>query len=138
MNSCRVGAEQLQRFHAAQAAFYAGGPSDPLTDLLTPDVVWRVPGESPIAGVYEGVQAVVEYFALRRDIASGTFTIHPLDVLVGAGEHVAALTDGTVVLEGVTREWSTVGLYDVTEANQICACWLLALDQSAFDAVWSS
>ena len=69
MSGSRVAAEQLQRLHAAQAAFYGGGPSEPLTDLLTPDVVWRVPGESPIAGVYEGVDSVLEYFARRRDIA---------------------------------------------------------------------
>jgi uncharacterized protein len=137
MSWCRVAVEQLRRLHQAQAAFYAGGPSEPLKDLLAPDVVWRVPGDSPIAGVYEGAESVVEYFAQRRYIASGTFTMHPVDVLVGAGEHIAALTDGTVILEGVTRKWSTVGLYRF-RADRVAACWLLPLDPREFDFIWTA
>jgi hypothetical protein len=129
--------EQLRRLHEAQAAFYAGGPSEPLKELLAPDVVWRVPGDNPIAGVYEGLDSVLEYFARRRDIASGTFTIHPVDVLVGSGEHLAALTDGTVTLQGVTRKWSTVGLYRF-EADLVAACWLLPLDPREFDLIWTA
>ena len=129
--------EQLRRLHEAQAAFYAGGPSEPLKELLAPDVAWRVPGDSPIAGVYEGADAVIEYFARRRAIASGTFTINPIDVLVGTGEHVAALTDGTVVLHGVTRKWSTVGLYRF-HADRVAACWLLPLDPPEFDLIWTA
>ena len=34
----------LARLHEAQAAFYAGGPREPLHDVLTEDVVWVVPG----------------------------------------------------------------------------------------------
>ena len=133
----RLVVERLQRLHGAQAAFYAGGPSEPLNDLLTPDVVWRVPGNSPIAGVYEGLDAVLEYFAWRRDIASGTFTMHPVDVLVGAGEYVAALTDGEVTLRGVTRKWSTVGLYRF-RGDRVAACWLLPLDPQEFDLIWTA
>jgi ketosteroid isomerase-like protein len=132
-----VAVEGLRRLHEAQAAFYGGGPSEPLKDLLTPDVVWRVPGDSPIAGVYQGADAVVEYFTRRRDIASGTFTMHPVDVLVGTGERVAALTDGTVIVEGVTRKWSTVGLYRF-RAERVAACWLLPLDPREFDFIWTA
>jgi hypothetical protein len=129
--------EQLRRLHEAQATIYAGGLSEPLKDLLAPDVVWHVPGDNPIAGVYEGVDSVLEYFARRRDIASGTFTIHPVDVLMGAGAHVAALTDGAVILQGVTRKWSTVGLYRF-HADLVAACWLLPLDPREFDFIWTA
>ncbi len=37
---------------------------------------------------------------------------------------------------GVAHEWSTVGLYELTDCK-VAACWLLALDQRAFDAIWS-
>jgi hypothetical protein len=33
--------------------------------------------------------------------------------------------------------WSTVGLYDIPDNAHIAACWLLRLDQVAFDAIWS-
>ena len=40
----------LARLHEAQAAFYAGGPREPLHDVLTDDIVWVVPGRNAIAG----------------------------------------------------------------------------------------
>jgi hypothetical protein len=131
-----AGSEPIRRLHEAQAAFYAGGPGEPLEALLTHDVVWRVPGESPIAGVHEGIDAVLEYFSRRRAIASGTFRMKPVEILVGAGDHIAALTDGTVVLDGATRRWSTVGLYRL-RADRVAACWLLPLDPRAFDLIWA-
>src|SRR5215213_5805567 len=102
---------QLRRLHAAQGAFYAGEPADELRALLTDDIVWTVPGTNAIAGVYEGIDAVLDYFARRRDLADRTFRMHPGDVLTGEGDAVAVLTDGTATIGGRERRWSTVGLY---------------------------
>ena len=128
----------LDALHAAQNEFYAGGSDARLRRLITSDVVWTIPGASPIAGTYRGIDEVCAYFARRRDLASGTFRMRRRDILVGETRRVCALTDGTATLGGREQQWSTVGLYDVTEDNRICACSLLALDQGAFDAVWSS
>ena len=130
-----VAAERLQRLHSAQGAFYAGGPAGPLRTQLDDDVVWRVPGDNAIAGTYVGVDAVMEYFARRRDLATHSFTMHPGEVLVGDGDHVAVLTDGTAVLGGRERRWSTVGLYRF-RGERLAACWLLPLDPAEFDAIW--
>jgi len=78
------------------------------------------------------------YFRHRRDLAGATFRMHRKDILVGEGRRLAALTDGTATLAGRARQWSTVGLYDVTEQGRIAACWLLPLEQGEFDAIWSS
>lgn len=128
----------LDALHSAQNEFYAGGSDVELRRLITPDVVWTIPGTSPIAGTYRGIDEVFAYFARRRDLASGTFRMNRRDVLVGEGRRVCALTDGTATLGGHEHEWSTVGLYEITEDDQVSACWLLALDQRAFDAIWSS
>lgn len=128
----------LDALHGAQNEFYAGGSDAQLRRLLTSDVVWTIPGTSPIAGTYRGIDEVCAYFARRRELASGTFRMHRRDVLVGETRRVCALTDGTATLGGREHRWSTVGLYDVTEDDLISACRLLALDQPAFDAVWSS
>ena len=128
----------LDALHVAQNEFYAGGPDARLRRLIAPDVVWTIPGASPIAGTYHGIDEVFAYFARRRDLASGTFRMQRRDILVGEGRRVCALTDGTATIGSREHRWSTVGLYDVTEENQISACWLLALDQAAFDAIWSS
>jgi ketosteroid isomerase-like protein len=128
----------LDALHVAQNEFYAGGSDAQLRRLIAADVVWTIPGASPIAGTYNGIDEVFEYFERRRDLASGTFRMHRRDVLVGETRRVCALTDGTATLGGREQRWSTVGLYDITEENRIRACWLLALDQRAFDAAWSS
>lgn len=126
----------LDHLHTAQNAFYGGGEEGPLRQLLATGVVWTVPGANSIAGVYRGTDAVFDYFRRRRDLAAGTFRMDRRDILVGDGDQIAALTDGTAIIGGVQRRWSTVGLYEVKH-NQIAACWLLPLSQADFDAVWT-
>ena len=128
--------ELLDRLHAAQNDFYAGGMSAALEELLTPDITWTVPGNNAIAGTHRGLDEVFAYFRRRRDLAGHTFQMQRRDVLVGEGERIAALTDGLATIRGVEHRWSTVGLYEVAQ-HRIAACWLLALDQPAFDAIWS-
>jgi hypothetical protein len=62
--------------------------------------------------------------------------MHPGEVLVGDGDHVAVLTDGTAVLDGIEQQWSTVGLYRIRD-GRIAACSLLPLDPEAFDRIWA-
>lgn len=127
----------LDRLHAAQNEFYGGGSAAPLEALLAPGIVWTVPGRSAIAGTYRGREEVFAYFARRRDLAAGTFRMHRRDVLAGEGDRIAALTDGTATIGGAEHRWSTVGLYEIA-GGHVAACWLLALDQQAFDAIWSA
>jgi ketosteroid isomerase-like protein len=126
----------LARLHQAQGAFYAGGPPEPLHDVLTDDILWVVPGRNAIAGEYRGLDAVIGYFTRRRALADRSFRMYPGDLLVGDGDHVAALTDGTATIGGVEHRWSTVGLYRLRD-DRVAACWLLPLDAAAFDAIWS-
>lgn len=131
-----VALDLLDRLHAAQNQFHAGGSGAALEHILTPDVTWTVPGASRIAGTYRGRREVFGYFRRRRELAGGTFRLHQGDVLVGEGDRLAALVDGSAVIAGTTHRWSTVGLYDVAD-GRIARCRLLALDQRAFDAIWS-
>lgn len=126
----------LDGLHAAQNEFYAGGASAALERLLVPDVTWSIPGDNRIAGTYRGLEEVLDYFRRRRDLADRTFRMQRLDVLVGEDHRIAALTDGIATIRGTEHRWSTVGLYEVA-GGRITACRLLALDQAAFDAIWS-
>jgi hypothetical protein len=128
----------LVELHRAQNQFYAGGDGDALRELLARDIRWVVPGESPLAGGYHGLDEVFDYFRRRREIATGTFRMHRRDVLVGEGDRIAALTDGTATIGGQERRWSTVGIYDVVDETRIGACRLLPFDQQQFDSIWSS
>jgi hypothetical protein len=126
----------LKRLHEAQSAFYAGQSGESLRELLTSDVVWQIPGENAIAGRYEGIDEVMAYFARRRELADRSFKLHPVDVLVGEGPVIGALTDGTALLGGEERFWSTIGLYRI-RGRLISACRLVPLDPPEFDRIWS-
>jgi SnoaL-like domain len=126
----------LARLHAAQGEFYAGGADAPLRALLPAAVEWHVPGRNAIAGDYHGIDPVMAYFARRRDHAARTFRMHPGDVLVGEGDRVAVLTDGTATIGGREERWSTVRLYRLA-GDCVAGCWLLPLDSAAFDRIWA-
>jgi len=125
----------LQALHDAQNAMYSGGEVNAVRALLTDEIEWHVPGENAIAGDYHGIDEVVDYFHRRRALASNTLRLHPGEILVG-DTHVAVLTDGSAIFDGIEHRWSTTGLYRLS-GEQIAACWLLPLDQHAFDRAWT-
>jgi uncharacterized protein len=126
----------IEQLHAAQARLYTDGDDECVRSVLAPDIAWHVPGESPIAGDYSGLDEVVAYMLARRALADGTFVMHRLDLLTGAGSTIAVLTDGTATIDGADRRWSTVGLYRLEDAR-VAECWLLPLDQAEFDDIWT-
>jgi hypothetical protein len=121
--------------HRAQGSFYAGRGEGELRRLLSDRIRWHVPGRSAIAGHYAGIDQVMDYFARRRDLAGGSLRLHPGELMVGEGQLVASLTEGTAVFDGQAHRWSTVGLYRLAR-GQIEACWLLPLEPEAFDRIW--
>lgn len=127
--------EVVERYHAAQADFYGGGRIEPLVELLSDDVAWHVPGDTPISGDYRGREEVLRYFADRRRRGGGRFRIRVRELLVG-DDHVAALADGSVRRGGETLEWDTIGLYRV-EDGRITQCWLVPRDPAEFERAWA-
>ena len=128
--------EVIDRLHDAQARLYRDGDPGPVRGVLTEDIAWHVPGTSPIAGSYHGIDEVVEYMLARRELADGTFRMHRLDVLTGVGETVAVLTDGEVSVGGAVRRWSTVGVYRLRD-GRVAECRLVPFDQAEFDDIWT-
>jgi hypothetical protein len=106
-----------------------------LRPLLTPDVIWHVPGRSLIAGEHRGVDAVLAYFDLRRRLTDETFrvTVHEI---VAAGERVIQLAGGHAERGGVPVSWETVGIFRVA-GGRIAECRLIPFDLYGFDEVWS-
>ena len=113
---------------------YAGGAVEPVAELLAPDIVWHVPGASPIAGDHRGRDAVIAYFRRRRELADHTFVMHPKGVLED-GDAVVQLVDGTATIGGEERRWSTAGVYRIA-GGLVAEVWLVPLDLAAFEAVW--
>jgi ketosteroid isomerase-like protein len=130
--------ELVAELHRRQGEMYAGGPVDPVVELLAPDVIWHVPGHSPIAGEHRGADAVVEYFERRRRLADATMRMRPGQAIV-EGDVVAQFVEGTAVLDGETVSWQTIGAYRLDpEHRRIQEVWLVPLDADLFDRIWSS
>jgi uncharacterized protein len=129
-------ARLVERFYAVQRRFYAGeNVGADLRGLLAEDVVWHVPGRSAIAGEYRGLEQVLGYFAVRREIADNTFRITSRGVLADA-DRVVHFADGEAAVGGELRRWRTVGIFNIRN-GLIAECWLLPFDQYQFDEIWS-
>jgi ketosteroid isomerase-like protein len=102
--------------------------------MLAEDVVWHVPGTSAIAGDHHGRAAVMDHFALRRELAGGRMEIVPRGELHG-GDVVVHLADGRATLGGEPARWRTAGVYRVAD-GRIAEAWLVPLELDAFDAAW--
>jgi ketosteroid isomerase-like protein len=122
-------------FHRRQGDFYAGGPVEPVQELLDPDVRWHVPGTSPIAGDHRGRDAVLAYFERRRQIAHATMRMTVRDRLVDE-EAVVELVDGHATLRDGPVTWRTVGVYRVRNAK-VAEAWLVPFDLDLFDRIWT-
>jgi ketosteroid isomerase-like protein len=126
--------ELLDEFRRCQVAMYAGGDVAPVADRLADDVVWHVPGRSPIAGDHRGRDAVLAYFLHRRALAKNTMRIEVLGSMV-AEDAVVELAEGHAQLAGEAAHWRTVGLYRFERAL-IAEAWLVPFDLDQFDAIW--
>jgi len=130
--------ELVAELHRRQGEMYAGGPVDPVAELLAEDIVWHVPGGSPIAGDHRGTAAVVEYFESRRRLADATMQMRPGEAIVD-GDAVAQFVTGTATLGGESVSWQTIGVYRLdAEHRRILEVWLVTLDADLFDRIWSS
>lgn len=128
-----VGAKPVvDRFLQRQREMYAGGDLEAVAELLAVDVLWHVPGTSPIAGDHRGREAVLEYFRTRRELAGGAIEIVKRDEMHD-DEVVVQLADGRAPALG---EWRTAGVYRVAN-GKVAEAWLVPLDLAHFDAVWS-
>ena len=126
----------IEQLHSAQARLYTDGDAADVRCVLHPDIAWHVPGGSPIAGSYRGLDEVVEYMLARRALADGTFRMHRLDVLTGSGadggrpdrRHGDDRRSGAPLVHGRPLPLAR---------GRVAECWLLPLDQAEFDDIWT-
>lgn len=129
-------AEVVAELHRRQREMYAGGSLEAVAELLAADIVWHVPGGSPIAGDHRGVDEVLAYFARRRQLAAATMKMRPGRVIEDC-EAVVQLVDGAARLGGEEVSWRTAGVYRV-EGGLVREVWLVPLDLALFDRIWSA
>ena len=129
-------AQLIRDFHDHQNRFYAGGDQEPVRAMLTPGVVWHVPGHSAIAGEHRGRDEVLRYFAERRTLTNATFRIDVRGVLAD-DQRTVILATGLLEHGGETFTWRTIAIFRIAE-GKIAECWVIPHDQGAYDEIWSA
>jgi ketosteroid isomerase-like protein len=115
---------------------FAGGDIPTVLAALSADVVWHVPGRSPLSGDYHGHDGVMEFFGTCMELSGGTLRV-AVDDLLADGERVVALA--TVSAERNGRRWSSpeVHVWRVTN-GQAVEFREYQGDQQTEDEFWSS
>lgn len=114
---------------------FSRGDIDTLRGLLAHDVVWHVPGRSPLAGDHQGVDAVLAYFAQTMERTGGTFRVEVHDVI--ANDHH---TIGLHVARGQRqgKEWTdSQVLVCHLRDGKVASVWQHYLDAYGTDDFWS-
>jgi len=115
---------------------FAAGDIPTVLQFLEEDMVWQVPGRSPISGVFTGHEGVLDFFGRCLELSGGTLRIS-VDEVLSEGERVMVLC--TVAAERNGRAWSSpeVQVWRVADGRATHFREFQG-DQETEDAFWSS
>ncbi len=107
------------------------GDLDALKQYFAEDIRWHIPGQSPLAGDYEGFAQVAE--GLRRvfELTGGTFRTELHDV-VANDEHVVLLFTGRAEREGRQLEENVAVIHHIRD-GKVTEVWYQYTDLYAHD-----
>jgi ketosteroid isomerase-like protein len=102
-----------------------------LRSLIAEDVVWHVPGRSPMAGEIRGLDALVAWLGRLGEYG---FTIREHDVF-GNEEHVCALSYIGAKRPGLDIETRVTSVFHFRDGRQV-ERWMYPEDPAAWDAIF--
>ena len=114
---------------------FGKGDMDHIRETFTDDIVAHVTGTSPIAGVYEGQDAVFGFFGQLFERSGGTFAVE-VHAVLGDDEHGTVWSRQTGQREGRELDSNAVELFHFRD-GKISGFWSLAEDQGAVDGFWN-
>ena len=106
-----------------------------LRGLFADDAVWRVPGDSVMAGTYEGRDAIFAFLGRLPKETSGTYTSRLIDVLA-SNERAAALYRASGERGGVRLDLDQLLLFTFRD-GVIQTVLALPTDLAAFETFWA-
>jgi uncharacterized protein len=107
--------------------------TEALAELIDHEVVWHIPGTTPLAGQVRGREALFRWFDRLHEATEGTFTLKEHDVL-GTDDHVVALSDMSAVKDGVRISVNVVSVVHFRDGRQL-ERWFHPSDPAAWDAL---
>jgi hypothetical protein len=95
----------------------AAGDMESARSVFQPDVEYRVPGRSLLAGTYHGPDEVIGYFGRLMELTGGTYRISRM-TWFAAGDEVALATRNHATRDGRTLEWDEVILFTFEDGRK--------------------
>ncbi|PSB24088.1 nuclear transport factor 2 family protein [Stenomitos frigidus] len=114
---------------------FASADSSALMSLITEDAVWHSPGNNLLSGDYQGVVAILGYFAKFATLSQGKFQVTVQDVFANDNRAVV-LTRDTATRNGRTLSWEGGVIFQL-QTGRLQEAWAFNLNQSLVDAFWS-
>jgi uncharacterized protein len=125
----------LELVRAAYAAFLRGDV-DALPEYFDPDVVWHVPGRSPMAGTIEGrANVIAALTSVLAMIADGSVRLEVHDVLA-SDDHVVGLISEHAERDGKGFDDNFAQVIHVKD-GRVTESWNLYTDLYARDEFWA-
>ena len=103
--------------------------------LLSDDIKAHVPGNSQVAGEYDGKEAVGGYVGKLAELSGGTLRFEPHDVLASA-EHGAGLVKDLAERGGKRLAMNNVHVWQCRD-GVLTELWVYPGDLRAWDEFWS-
>ncbi len=125
------GLENLRRGYKA----FADNDVETLTEIIPDNAVWHVPGRSPLAGDYQGREAIFSYFMQLTEKSGGTFKAELVHA-VGDENYAVALQRTTATVDGSPIESFDI-LVDRLENGEAVETWIWSQRQYEFDEIMS-
>jgi uncharacterized protein len=114
---------------------FTRGDAETLKELIAEDVVWQVPGRSPVAGTYRGHEELFGYFGKIMELSAGTFHAEIHDTLA-TEEHIVNLERLTATRGNKQLDVDLILVVHPRE-GKIAEVWDRFSDQYAWDEFWS-
>jgi len=114
---------------------FADNDVETLTEVIPENAVWHVPGRSPLAGDYNGREAVFGYFMKLMETTGGTFKADLVHV-VGDDDYAVALQRSTMTVNGTDYDSFDV-LVDRMEDGKAVETWIWSQKPYEFDDLLS-
>lgn len=106
-----------------------------LGSIISPDVVWRQPGNNQFSGTHRGMAAVGPMLGKMMEVSKGTFTITRADHYMANGDWVAITLEFAGEANGIKLKQPGVDLIRI-EGGKIVEVRLFSSDQAQEDAFW--
>lgn len=118
------------------AAFSRGDMDYLQKQFFAEDVRYHLPGRSPLAGVYEGPEQVIQLFARLFELTGGTFSVELHDA-VANDEHAVALYTARGERAGKQQLNDNQVLTSHIRDGKASELWVQATDLYALDEFFS-